>query len=106
MTKLQSLRFNGESRGFPFDKYVALHVQGHVEHDDLQQYGVDPLTDALKILWFQKGITDNSFDAVRASINAAPTSFTTFTAVQEAYVSFNLQQRQTKSPRGCQVSLS
>jgi hypothetical protein len=74
MTKLQSLRFDGERHGFPFDKYVALHVQGHVEHDDLQQYGVDPLTDSLKILWFQNGITDKSLDAVCASINANPTS--------------------------------
>ena len=35
MTKLQALRYDGEKRGFTFDKYVALHVQGHVEHDDL-----------------------------------------------------------------------
>ena len=62
------------------------------------------MTDALKILWFQNGITDKSLDAVRASINAAPTNFTTFTAVQEAYVSFHLQQRQTDPPRGCQLS--
>ena len=81
MTKLQSLRFDGKRRGFPFDKYVALHVQGHVKHDDLQQYGVEPLTDSLKILWFQKGITDKSFNAVRASITAAPANFTTFSAV-------------------------
>jgi hypothetical protein len=84
MTKLQSLRFDGERRGFPFDKYVALHVQGHVEHDDLQQYGVDPLTDSLNILWFQNRITDKGLDAVRASINVNPISFMTFSAVQEA----------------------
>jgi hypothetical protein len=104
MTKLQSLRFDGERRGFPFDKYVALHVQGHVEHDDLQQYGVEPLTDALKILWFQNGITDRSLDAVRASINANPTNFMTFPAVQEAYLSFKLQQRQVEPSRGRQVA--
>ncbi len=104
MTKLQSLRFDDERWGFPFDKYVALHVQGHVEHDNLQQYGVVLLTNALKILWFQNGITDKSLDAVRASINANPTSFTTFSAVQEAYVSFKLQQKQIDPPSGCQVS--
>jgi hypothetical protein len=104
MTKLQSLRFDGERRGFPFDKYVALHVQGHVEHDDLHQYGVKPLTDALKILWSHNGITDKGLDAVRASINANPTSFTTFSSVQEAYVSFKLQQKQTDPPGGRQVS--
>ena len=105
MNKLQALRFDGEKRGFTFDKYVALHVQGHVEHDDLQQYGVKPLTDELKIHWFQSGITDKSFDAVRASINADPTKFTTFPAVQEAYVTFRLQQRQNDpTPCGRQVA--
>ena len=104
MTKLQALRYDGEKRGFTFDKYVALHVQGHVEHDDLQQYGVESLTDALKILWFQNGITDRSLDAVRASINANPTNFMTFPAVQEAYVSFKLQQRQVEPSRGRQVA--
>ena len=104
MTKLQALRYDGEKHGFTFDKYVALHVQGHVEHDDLQQYGVESLTDALKILWFQNGITDRSLDAVRASINANPTNFMTFPAVQEAYVSFKLQQRQVEPSRGRQVA--
>ena len=52
----------------------------------------------------QRGIIDKSFEAVRASINAAPTNFTTFTAVQEAYVSFYLQQKQTDPPRGRQLS--
>ncbi len=78
--------------------------QGHVEHDDLQQYGVEPLTDALKILWCHNRITDKSLDAVRASINATPTSFTTFPAVQEAYVSFKLQQKQIEPTRGRQVA--
>ena len=65
VSPLRPSKFDGEKRGFTFDKYVALHVQGHVEHDDLQQYGVDPLTEELKILWFQSGITDKTFDAVR-----------------------------------------
>ena len=98
MTKLQSLRYDGERRGFTFDKYCSLHVQGHVDHDDLQQYRVMPLSDALKILWFQNGITDKTLDAVRASINASPGSFTTYTAVQDAYVNFRLQQKQTDPP--------
>ena len=104
MARLQSLRYDGEKRNFTFDKYVALHVQGHNEHEDLRQYGVEPLTDALKILWFQDGITDKSLDAVRASINADPTRFTAFQAVQEAYVSFKLRQKATEPPRGRQVA--
>ena len=104
MTKLQSLCYDGERRGFTFDKYCSLHVQGHVDHDDLQQYGVMPLPEALKILWFQNGIKDTTLDAVRASINASPGNFTTYTAVQDAYVNFRLQQKQNDPPRARQVA--
>ena len=69
-----------------------------------QQYGIEPLINALKILWFQKGITNRSLDAVRASINTTPTSFRTFSVVQEAYVSFKLQQKQIEPSHGRQVA--
>lgn len=104
MTKLQSYRYDGDRRGFGFDKYVALHVGSHNDHDELQAYDVAPLEESLKILWFQNGITDKSFDAVRAIICANPGQYTTFTAVQEAYVNFKLQQRATEPPRARQVA--
>ena len=104
MTRLQSLAYDGDRRNFDFNKYVALHVAGHNDHNDLGEYGVEPLTESLKILWFQKGITDKSLDAVRASILAAPANYTTFTAVQEAYVNFKLTQKATEPPKARQVS--
>jgi hypothetical protein len=104
MTRLQSLAYDGDRRNFDFNKYVALHVAGHNDHNDLGEYGVEPLTESLKILWFQKGITDKSLDAVRASILAAPANYLTFTAVQEAYVNFKLTQKATEPPKARQVS--
>ena len=104
MTKLQSFRYDGDRRGFGFDKYVALHVGAHNDHDELQAYDVAPLEESLKILWFQNGIQDKSFDAVRAAICANPGNYTTFTAVQEAYVNFKLQQKATEPPRARQVA--
>jgi hypothetical protein len=104
MTRLQSLQYDGDRRNFDFNKYVALHVAGHNDHNDLGEYGVEPLTKSLKILWFQKGITDKSLDAVRASILAAPANYLTFTAVQEAYVNFKLTQKATKPPKARQVA--
>ncbi len=79
-------------------------MAGHNDHNDLREYGVEPLTESLKILWFQKGITNKSLDAVRASILAAPTSYLTFTAVQEAYVNFKLMQKVTEPPKARQVA--
>ena len=64
------------------------------------------MTDELKIHWFQNGITNKSFNAVCASINADPSKFTTFTAVQEAYVTFKLQQRQNDPPMDAKLPLS
>jgi hypothetical protein len=104
MTRLQSLQYDDDRRNINFNKYVALHVAGHNNPDDLGEYGVEPLTKSLKILWFQKGITDKSLDAVRTSILAAPASYTTFTAVQEAYVNFKLTQKATEPPKARQVA--
>jgi hypothetical protein len=104
MTRLQSLQYDGDRRNFDFNKYVALHVVGHNNHNDLGKYGVEPLTKSLKILWFQKGITDKGLDAVWASILVAPASYTTFIAVQEAYVNFKLMQKATEPPKARQVA--
>ncbi len=104
MTRLQSLQYDGDRRNFDFNKYVALQVAGNNDHNDLGEYGVEPLTKSLKILWFQKGITDKSLDAVWASILAAPANYLTFTAVQEAYVNFKLTQKATEPPKACQVA--
>jgi hypothetical protein len=104
MTRLQSSQYDGDRRNFDFNKYVALHVAGHNDHNDLREYGVEPLTKSLKILWFQKGITDKSLDAVQASILTAPANYLTFTAVQEAYVNFKLTQKATEPPKSRQVA--
>ncbi len=79
-------------------------MAGHNDHNDLGEYGVEPLTKSLKILWFRKGIANTSLNAVRASILAAPVSYTTFTAVQEAYVNFKLMQKATEPPKARQVA--
>jgi hypothetical protein len=104
MTRLQSLQYDGDRRKFDFNKYVALHMAGHNNHNDLGEYGVDPLTKSLKILWFQKGINDKSLNAVLASILATPASYMTFTAMQEAYVNFKFTQKATEPPKARQVA--
>jgi hypothetical protein len=104
MTRLQLLQYDGNRRNFEFNGYVALHVAGHNDHDDLGAYGVEPLTKSLKILWFQKDITDKGLDAVRSSILTTPTSYTTFTVIQEDYVNFKLTQKATEPPKARQVA--
>jgi hypothetical protein len=80
-TKLQSFRYERDHKNFNFDKYMNLHVEQHSQHADLQEYGVVPLAENLKTLWFQDGIRDPSLDAVKASINANRANFTDFDSV-------------------------
>ncbi len=47
-------------------------MQQHNLHADLADYGVAPLSENLKILWFKEGITDRSFDVVKMNVIASP----------------------------------
>jgi hypothetical protein len=82
VTRLQSFRYEGDRKNFNFDKYVNLHVEQHNLHADFQEYGVAPLAENLKTLWFQDGIRDPSLNAVKASINANRANFIDFDSVK------------------------
>ncbi len=104
MTKLQSFRYEGNHKNFNFDKYVNLYVEQHSQHADLQEYGVAPLTENLKTLWFQDGIRDPSLNAVKASIYANHANFTDFDSVKDAYVEFKRTENPTNDPKTRQVA--
>jgi hypothetical protein len=104
LAQLQALRYEGDRRNYNFDKYVQLHMQQHNLHADLADYGVAPLSENLKILWFKEGITDKSFDVVKMNVIASPERYATFQAVQEAYSTFHRQRCLTEGPRARQVS--
>ncbi len=104
VTKLQSFRYEGDHKNFNFDKYVNLQVEQHNQHADHQDYGVAPLAENLKTLWFQDGIRDSSFNAVKASINANHANFTDFDSVKDAYVEFKCTENPTNDPSTRQVA--
>jgi hypothetical protein len=104
VTKLQSFRYDGDRKNFNFDKYMNLHIEQHNQHADLQEYGVVPLAENLKTLWFQDGIRDPSLNAVKASINANHANFTDFDSVKDAYVEFKRTKNPTNDPRTRQVA--
>jgi hypothetical protein len=104
VTKLQSFRYEGDCKNFNFDKYVNLHVEQHNQHADLQEYGVAPLAENFKTLWFQEGIRDPSINAVKASINANRANFTDFDSVKDAYVEFKRTDNPTNDPKTQQVA--
>jgi hypothetical protein len=104
VTKLQPFKYQGDCKNFNFDKYVNLHIEQHNQHADLQEYGVVPLADNLKTLWFQDGIKDPSPDAMKASINDNHANFTDFNSVKDAYVEFKHTQNLSHDPRTRQVA--
>jgi hypothetical protein len=104
VTRLQSFRYEGDHKNFNFDKYVNLHVEQHNQHADLQEYGVAPLAENLKTLWFQDEIRDPSLNAVKASINANRANFTDFDSVKDAYVEFKCTENPTNDPKTRQVA--
>ncbi len=67
---------------------MNLHIEEYNQYADLQEDGVVPLTENLKILWFQDGIRDPSINAVMGSINANRANFTDFDSVKDTYVEF------------------
>jgi hypothetical protein len=104
VTKLQSFRYEGDRKNFNFDKYVNLYIEQHNQHADLQEYGVAPLAENLKTLWFQDGIGDPSLNAVKASINANHANFTDFDSVKDTYVEFKHTENPTNDPKTRQVA--
>jgi hypothetical protein len=83
---------------------VNLHIEQHNQHADLQEYGVAPLAENLKTLWFQYGIRDPSLNGVKASTNANRANFTDFDSVKDAYVEFKHTENPTNDPRTRQVA--
>jgi hypothetical protein len=100
VTKLQSFRYEGDRKNFNFDKYVNLHVEQHNQHADLQEYGVAPLAENLKTLWFQDEIRDPSLNAVKASINATVPILLTLTLLRTLLLNSSAQitQPMTQGP--------
>ncbi len=104
MTKLQSFRYEGDRKNFNFDKCVNLHVEQHDQHAHLQEYGVAPLAENLKTLWFQDGIRDPSLNVAKASINANRADFTDSDSVKDDYVEFKHSENPTNDLRTRQVA--
>jgi hypothetical protein len=103
-TKLQSFRYEGDHKSFNFNKYVNLHVEQHSHHADLQEYGVAPLAESLKTLWFQDEIRDPYLNAVKVSINANRAKFTDFDSVKDAYIEFKRTENPTNDSKTQQIA--
>ncbi len=78
---LKALHYGGDRRNFTFDKYCTAHVDQHNHHAALAEYDVAPLEERVKIHYFEDGITDPSFAAVKTTILVDRTRFEDFDSV-------------------------
>ena len=94
LTALKNLHYSGDRANFTFDKYCTAHVEQHNQHAALQEYGIKPLEERDKILHFQQGIKDPTFEPVRSSIiiGKADGKFQDFDSVMTTYMTFKRAQ--------------
>jgi len=60
---LKSKIYQGDRKNFNFGKYCLTHVAEHNCYASLVAYGVNPLEESMKILYFEDGIKDPTLDA-------------------------------------------
>ncbi len=91
---LKVLHYGGDRRNFTFDKYCTAHVDQHNCHAALAKWNVPPLEESMKIHYFEDGITDPSFAAVKSMILVDRTRFQDFESVRmRVYVNFKRSQK-------------
>ncbi len=102
---LKALHYGGDWRTFTFDKYCTVHVDQHNRHTALAKWNVPPLEESMKIHFFEDGITDPSFAAVKSTILVDRTRFQDFESMMRVYANFKHSQK-TEAPaqQVCNVS--
>jgi hypothetical protein len=87
------LHYGGDWRNFTFDKFCTAHVDQHNRHATLAKWNVPPLEEIMKIHYFEDGITDPSFAAVKSTILVDRTRFQDFESVMRVCVNFKRSQK-------------
>ena len=78
-TKLQNFRYQGEKRGWNFEKYVSSHVEQHQILENQERRGLHPgINERSKVQHLLKGIQSQEFETCRLSIMSKPELLTDF----------------------------
>ena len=102
--RLSTLRYDADRKNWNFEKYLMAHVKEHNALDTLHiEYGQQRMPEAMKVKYFQDGITDRTFDSVVLSIQANPKQFNDFETVKDQYLTFKrtqqrMEQTSVRSP--------
>ena len=102
INRLSGLRYDTDRKNWNIDKYLMAHVKEHNTLDTLHaEFGQQKMPEAMKMKYFQDGISDRTFDSVWLSIQANPTLFQDFDTIKDQYLTFKRTQQcmeQIRSP--------
>ncbi len=93
LSTLKALHYGGDRRNFTFDKFCTAHVDQHNRHAALAGWNVPPLEESMKIHYFEDGITDPSFAAVKSMILVDRTRFQDCESMMRVYVNSKCSQK-------------
>jgi len=85
--------YQGDRKNFNFDKYCLAHVSEHNRYASLMEYGVHPLEESMKILYFEDGIKDPTLEAARNAIMNDRSRFQDFDSMMHMYVTSKRSQK-------------
>jgi len=103
-SSLKSKIYQGDQKNFNFDKYCLLHVAEHNRYASLVEYGVHPLEESMKILYFEDGINDPTLDAALYAILVNRSQFQDFDSVRHMCVTKRSQKSEAGILQGQQLS--
>ncbi len=105
LSTLKALHYSDDWRIFTFDKYCTAHVDQHNRHTALAEWNVAPLEETMKIHYFEDGISDRFFAAVKSMILVDRTRFQDFKSVMKVYIDFKCSQKaEALAQQVCNVS--
>jgi len=93
ISSLKTKIYQGDCRNFNFDKYCLAHVAEHNRYASLEEYGVTPLEESMKILYTEDGIKDPTLDAAWNAILVDRTWFQDFESMMNMYVTSKRSQK-------------
>jgi hypothetical protein len=89
---LESKFYNGERRGFTFERFAEIHQQAHT---DMEEFG-EPLTEAAKVRKFLKRIQAPFLNSAVATVRANPSLKNDFEATVNFLSEFIEEQNQAQ----------
>ena len=98
LASLDSFRYEECRKNFTFETYVLKHIEQHNLHNELVEHGADPISESMKIHYFQTGILNKDFDSVKNALLASPDNFQTFDRVKDMFMNFHRSRPRPDGP--------